>query len=90
MSFTIKRNIVSRKHYPALGVEMPDEDEIVDVVYTAITSTINGDGTATAQFQISVSGCFIRGGRDYFYTYQAGTDPLAAAEDALKLDLEAM
>ncbi|HBR5353514.1 TPA: hypothetical protein L9Y51_000480 [Klebsiella pneumoniae] len=90
MSFTIKRKLVSRKHYPALGVEMPDEDESVDVTYTAITSTINGDGTATAQFQISVADCYIRGSRDYFYTYQAGTDPLSAAEDSLKSELEDM
>ncbi|HHB9058307.1 hypothetical protein [Klebsiella pneumoniae] len=88
MSFTIMRKLVSRKHYPALGVEMQDEEENVDVTYTAITSTVNGDGTATAQFQVSVDACYIKGNRDYFFTYEAGRDPLAAAETALKKELE--
>ncbi|HHB9057282.1 TPA: hypothetical protein ACN7C7_000022 [Klebsiella pneumoniae] len=88
MSFTITRKLTVRRHFPALGVEMPGEEVETDVTYTAVSLTINGDGTADAQFQIAVDGCYIRGSRDYHFTYSGGTEPLTAAEDALRAELE--
>ncbi len=88
MSFTITRELTVRRHFPALGVEMPGEDVATDVTYTAVSLTINGDGTADAQFQIAVDGCYIRGSRDYHFMYPGGTEPLTAAEDALRAELE--
>lgn len=88
MSFSIIRTLTMRKHFPALGVEMPGEEVEENVTYTAVSVTINGDGKANAQFQISVDGCYIHGSRDYYFDYVNGTDPLASAEKALKLELE--
>ncbi|HIG9059614.1 TPA: hypothetical protein ACYENZ_005697 [Klebsiella michiganensis] len=89
MSFTITRKLTVRRHFPALGVEMPGEEIETDVTYTAASLTINGDGTADAQFQIAVDGCYIRGSRDYHFDYPGEGNPLTAAEAALKAELEA-
>ncbi|EOT1738151.1 hypothetical protein ACYJGC_004366 [Klebsiella pneumoniae] len=89
MSFTITRKLTARQHFPSLGVEMPGEEVETDVTYTAVSLTINGDGTADAQFQVVVDGCYIRGSRDYHLDSLGEGNPLDSAEDALKAELEA-
>lgn len=88
MSFTISRELVKRDFYPALGVEMPDEKVTKDVIYTAISASVDSENSAVAQFKVAIDGCFITGHKEYSFTRSGTGDLLDEAESSLQSSLE--
>ncbi|HBQ8816096.1 MULTISPECIES: hypothetical protein [Klebsiella] len=89
MSFTIKQQLTARLHFPAYGVEMPNQTVETDVTYTGVSFQLNGDMSANAQIQVSVEGCFIKGSIDHYFQYSGQGNPLIEAEQSLKAQIEA-
>ncbi|HGY5200057.1 TPA: hypothetical protein ACNV6G_005000 [Raoultella ornithinolytica] len=87
MSFTILRELIKRDFYPALGVEMPDEQVTKDVTYTAISASVDSENSAVAQFKVAIDGCFITGYKEHYFARLGSGDLLEEAESSLKASL---
>ena len=84
MSFIISQTTVKRDFYPAFGVEMKDVDVTVDVIYTCINASVNGEGDIVAQFKIQIDDCFVSGHREFTFTGEYTGVTLDEAENLLK------
>ncbi|HGY5195293.1 TPA: hypothetical protein ACNV6G_000076 [Raoultella ornithinolytica] len=88
MSVTINETVQKQYFYPQLGVYMPGVSEQIDVTYTAITVSMDGE-EVKAQFSVSIDGCLMKGHRELSFTPESMSgDLLALSETALKDAIE--
>ncbi|HGV3504475.1 TPA: hypothetical protein ACNGZA_000002 [Klebsiella michiganensis] len=88
MSITISRNMTNKNSVSALGFEIEDTGEAVDVTYTANSIVFISGDVATFEFEVSVAGYEQIGIRHIDFPYSGGDNSLDEAEAFLKLAIE--
>lgn len=88
MSITISRNMTNKNSVAALGFEIEDTGEAVDVTYTAKSIVFISGDVATFEFEVSVKGYEQIGIRHIDCPHSGGDNSLDEAEAFLKLAIE--
>ncbi|HBW1538641.1 TPA: hypothetical protein N3441_002536 [Klebsiella quasipneumoniae] len=88
MSITISRNMTNKNSVAALGFEIEDTGEAVDVTYTANSIVFTSGDVATFEFEVSVAGYEQIGIRHIDCPYSGGDNSLEEAEEFLKQAIE--
>lgn len=66
---------------------MKDEISKEVLLYEVISMTLSASNQAVAQFEVSVEGGFLKGGKEYSFTYSGEGNPLSEAEIKYRADL---
>lgn len=85
---TIARKITQQNSASALGFQIEEAEDTVEVTYTAKSIVFISGDIATVEFEVSVAGYEQIGIRHIDCPYSEGENPLDEAEAALKVKIE--